>query len=167
MKALQDIELCCALSDPSDPFCGLRDDLSQSINYTLTIILISPGGVSRLNCSASRIRKAPGSRATGQEMVLLWEIVKCILPRDSGERVRLLSWQGYSRERGRSLVAAQIQVSLPSLPPVYAVEELCSCTGHPLSSPVSTSASRRHVRTRSWPHPQPQQQHLQPATSSV
>lgn len=85
---------CCAPVDPSDPSCGLRDDLNQSVNDTFTSILISPGGVLRLNCSSGRIGKAPGSWATGQETVLLRELVKSILPRDFGGRVRLLSWVG-------------------------------------------------------------------------
>lgn len=35
---------CCANSNPSDSFRGIRNSLSQSINNTFTIILISLGG---------------------------------------------------------------------------------------------------------------------------
>lgn len=55
--------LHCANLGPSDSFCGVRNGLGQSINNTFTIILISPGGDRRLNCSASRIGKVPGSWA--------------------------------------------------------------------------------------------------------
>lgn len=44
---------------PLSSFCGIRNDFSQSIHNTFTILLLVPGGEMRLK-SAGRVGKAPG-----------------------------------------------------------------------------------------------------------
>ena len=123
--------LHCANLGPSDSFCGLRNGLGQSINNTFTIILISPGGDRRLNCSASRIGKVPGSWAWAKRWPSsgrLWNLF-CL---ESLERGLLLSQLGGDRAgTGQGWLGSYQPLAFPSsLPPLYAIEKLLPCTGH-------------------------------------
>lgn len=118
----------CANSDPLDSFCGVRNGFSQSVNKTFTINWISPEGSRRLNCSASRIRESAWKLGMGQDMVLLWEVVKFGL--EILEKGLLLSQLGRLQQGGGgSLVAAGIvqTTRLPFLPSSFPCVQLRSC----------------------------------------